>query len=158
VLFSWSTQRIVGITGDTVNPDKQDQYAQAGSDAWIMEMRDYLKDNIIPDEHVSAERIIHVAKRNTLVEGDLYWRGTNGIVMRCKTREDGCELLVEIHRGKCSNHASYRTLVGKDFQHVIYWPTTRKDTIELVKRCKACQFHAKCIHTPKQMLQMMPLS
>jgi hypothetical protein len=141
-----------------MNPDKQDQYAQAGSDAWITEMRDYLKDNIIPDEHVSAERIIHVAKRNTLVEGDLYWRGTNGVVMRCKTREDGCELLVEIHRGKCSNHASYLTLVGKDFQHVIYWPTTRQDTIELVKRCKACQFHAKCIHTPKQMLQMMPLS
>jgi hypothetical protein len=50
-----------------------------------MEIRDYLKDNIIPVEHVSAERIIRVDKRYTLVEGDLYRRGANGILMWCIT-------------------------------------------------------------------------
>jgi hypothetical protein len=101
--------------GDTMNLNAQDLDAQANPDAWIMEIWDYLKDNILPDEHVSAEWIIRVAKRYKLVEEDLYQHGANGILMRCVTQEDGCELLVEIHGGECSKHASSRTLVGKAF-------------------------------------------
>jgi hypothetical protein len=96
-LFTWSPPRIVGLTRDSVNPSAQDPDAQASPVAWITEIRDYLKDNILPDEHVSAERIIRVAKRYILVEGDLYRCGANGVLMRCITREDGCELLIEIH-------------------------------------------------------------
>jgi hypothetical protein len=62
-----------------------------------------------------------VAKRYTLVEGDLYWRGANGILMRCITQEDGYTLLAEIQGGECDNHASSRTLVDKAFQHDFYW-------------------------------------
>jgi hypothetical protein len=98
----------------------QDPDAQASPDAWITEIRDYLKDNILPDEHVSAEWIIRVAKRHTLVEGGLYWRGANNVLMQCITWEDGYELLIEIHGGECSNHASSRTLVGKAFRHGFY--------------------------------------
>jgi hypothetical protein len=96
-LFTWSPPRIVGLTRDSVNPSAQDPDAQASPVAWITEIRDYLKDNILPDEHVSVERIIRVAKRYILVEGDLYRCGANGVLMRCITREDGCELLIEIH-------------------------------------------------------------
>jgi hypothetical protein len=71
-LYIWSPRRIVGVTGDTVNPDMEDPNAQVGPHAWFTEIRDYLKDNILPDEHVSAEWIVHVAKGYTLVEGDLY--------------------------------------------------------------------------------------
>jgi hypothetical protein len=72
--------------------------------------------------------------------------------MRCITREEGCELLVEVHGGECGNHASSRTLVGKAFGHVFYWPTALQDVIELVKTSKACQFHVKQIHTLAHML------
>jgi hypothetical protein len=113
--FSWSPPRIVGVTGNSMNPGAQDPDAQASLGAWITEIRDYLKDNILSDEHVSAEWIVHVAKRYTLVEGDLYRRGTNDVLMSCITWEDDCELLIEIHGGECGNHASYRTLVGKAF-------------------------------------------
>jgi transposase InsO family protein len=93
-----------------------------------------------------------------LVDGDLYRRGANGVLMWCITKEDGCELLVEIHGRECINHASSHTLVGKSFRHGFYWPTTLQDAIELVKRCSVCQFHAKKIHTPAQTLQMIPHS
>jgi hypothetical protein len=96
--------------------------------------------------------------RYTLVDGDLYRHGANGILMWCITREDSYELLVEIHGGECGNHASSRTLVGKAFRHGFDWPTALQDTIELVKRCEACQFHAKRIHTLAQTLQMIPTS
>jgi hypothetical protein len=107
---------------------------------------------------MSAERIVRLAKRYTLVEGDLYRRGANGVLMRCITQEEGRELLVEIHGGECGSHSSSRTLVGKAFRHGFYWPTALQDAAELVKSCKACQFHAKQIHTPAQALQMIPPS
>jgi hypothetical protein len=93
-----------------------------------------------------------------VIEGYLYRRGANGILMRCITQEEGRELLAEIHGGECGSHSSSRTLVGKAFCHDFYWPTALQDATELVKSCKACQFHAKQIHTPTQALQMIPPS
>jgi hypothetical protein len=101
---------------------------------------------------------VRLAKRYTVVEGDLYRRGANEILMRCITQEEGHELLTEIHGGECGSHSSSRTLVGKAFRHGFYWPTTLQDAAELVKFCKACQFHAKQIHTSAQALQMIPPS
>jgi hypothetical protein len=61
-LFPWSLPRIVGITGDSVHPNVQDLDAQLGTDTWITEIRGYLKDSILPDEHASIEQIIRMAK------------------------------------------------------------------------------------------------
>jgi transposase InsO family protein len=69
--------------------------------------------------------------------------------------EEGYELLVEVHGGECENHASSDTLIGKAFHHDFYWLTALQDAVELVKTCRACQFHAKQIHTPAQTLQMI---
>jgi hypothetical protein len=117
-----------------------------------MEIRTYLKDNILSDDSASTDQIAHLAKRYMLVEGDLYQHGANDVLMRCITWEEGCELLIEVHGGECGNHTPSRTLVGKTFRHGFYWPTALQDAIKLVKTCHACQFHAKQIHTPAQML------
>jgi hypothetical protein len=103
----------------------------------------------------SAQRIVWMAKRYTMVEGDLYHRGANSILMRCITQKESRDLLAEVHGGECGSHSSSRTLVGKAFRHVFYWPTALQDAAELVRSCKACQFHAKQIHTPAQALQMI---
>jgi hypothetical protein len=132
--------------------------SQSGPDAWISEIRDYLKEKILPKDHVSAERIVRLAKRYAVVEGDLYRRGANDIHMRCITQEEGRELLTEIHGGECGSHSSSRTLVGKAFRHGFYWPTALQDAAEMVKPYKACQFHAKQIHTPAKTLQTIPPS
>jgi hypothetical protein len=76
--------------------------------------------------------------------------------MWCITQEEGYELLAEVHGGECGNHASSHTLVDKAFRHRFYWSIALQDVVELVKTCKACQFHAKQIHMPTQTLQMIP--
>jgi hypothetical protein len=58
-----------------------------------MKIRTYLKDNIIPDDMTFADRIACLAKRYTLVEGDLYRCGDNCVLMWCITLEEGCDLL-----------------------------------------------------------------
>jgi hypothetical protein len=113
----------VCATGGPTSPLVPQPVSQSGPDAWIFEIRDYLKENILPEDHVSAERIVRLAKRYTVVEGDLYRRGTNGILMQCITQEEGRELLAEIHGGECGSHSASRTLVSKAFRHGFYWPT-----------------------------------
>jgi hypothetical protein len=83
VLLPWSPPRVIGVTGDSVHPGARDPEAQDGPDTWITEIRTNLKDNILPDNMTSADWIARLAKRYTLVEGDLYRRGANGVLMRC---------------------------------------------------------------------------
>jgi hypothetical protein len=98
--------KIVCATRGPTNLLAPQPVSQSGPDAWISEIRDYLKENILPEDHVSAKRIIRLAKRYTVIEGDLYRRGGNGILMRCITQEEGRELLAEIHGGECRSHSS----------------------------------------------------
>jgi hypothetical protein len=77
--------RIVCATEGPANLLVPQPVAQSGPDAWISEIRDYLKENILPEDHMSADRIVRLAKRYTVVEGDLYRRGANDIIMRCIT-------------------------------------------------------------------------
>jgi hypothetical protein len=155
---SQNPPKVVCALGDSTDPLVPQLTTQTSPDAWISEIWDYLKENILPEDHVSAERIVRLAKRHTMVEGDLYRRGANGILMRWITQEEGRELLTEIHGGECGSHSSSNTLVDKAFRHGFYWPTTLQDAVELVKSCEACQYHAKQIHTPAQALQMIPPS
>ena len=77
------------------------------------DIRDYLKEKFLPEDDATTERIARQSKRYAMVDGDLYRRGTDGVFLRCITREEGSELLADVHEGKCGSHSSSRTLVGK---------------------------------------------
>ena len=121
-------------------------------------IRDYLKEKFLPDDDATTERIARQSKRYAMVDGDLYRRGTDRVFLRCISREEGVELLADIHEGECGSHSTSRTLVGKAFRQGFYWPTALQDAAELVRCCRACQFHAKQIHQPAQALHTIPLS
>nr|ABA99805.1 retrotransposon protein, putative, unclassified [Oryza sativa Japonica Group] len=126
--------------------------------AWIAEIQAYLTDKTLPEDCEGSERVQRISKRYVLVEGTLYRRAANGILLKCIPREQGVELLADIHEGECGAHSASRTLVGKAFRQGFYWPTALNDAVDLVRRCRACQFHAKQIHQPAQALQIIPLS
>jgi ribonuclease HI len=157
-LHPWSTPRVVRALEGPEDLREPRPVSQEGPDAWISKVRNYLKDNFLLEDQASAERIVRMAKRYMMIEGDLYRHGANGILMWCITREERCDLLAEIHGGECGSHSSSRTLVGKAFRHGFYWPIALQDAPELVRSRKVCQFHAKQIHTPAQALQMIPPS
>nr|AAQ56433.1 putative gag-pol precursor [Oryza sativa Japonica Group] len=126
--------------------------------AWISEIQAYLTDKTLPEDREGSERVQRISKRYVLVEGTLYRRAANGILLKCIPQEQGVELLADIHEGECGAHSASRTLVGKAFRQGFYWPTALNDAVDLVRRCRACQFHAKQIHQPAQALQIIPLS
>ena len=84
---------------------------------WRQPFVDYIKEQKVPSDKSEAEQITHRAKNYVLVGDKLYRRGaTSQVLMKCVSREEGKDILEEIHKGICGNHASSRTLVGKVFR------------------------------------------
>jgi hypothetical protein len=92
---------------------------------------------------VEIERIALKSRMYHLIDGVLYRQGTNGMMIRCIFKEEGRQLLQDIHSGVCGAHSSWRFIVGKAFRHGFYWPTAKDDEIEIVTKCKDCQFFQK---------------
>ena len=102
----------------------------------------------LPEKEEDAERVARQAMAYCIQDGELYRKRPNDVTLHCISREQGKELIADIHNGDCEHHSSSRTLVGKAFHNGFYWPTALNDATELVKSCEACQFHAKQIHQP----------
>nr|AAU90115.1 putative polyprotein [Oryza sativa Japonica Group] len=130
-----------------VNPDPPHQVV------WMTDIRAYLEGNTHPEDRAEAEKLARISKQYVLIEGTLYQRAANGILLKCISREQGIELIADSHQGECGAHSASRTLVEKAFRQGFYWPTALQDAQEWVQRCKARQFHAKQTHQPAQALQ-----
>jgi hypothetical protein len=104
-------------------------------------------------------RILRRSKGFVLVDGKLYRRGArSGVLIKCLTKEDGYDILREIHEGVCGNHAASRTLVGKAYRTSFWWPTAVTDVEDLMRRCQNCQFFGKQTHVPAHSLITIPPS
>jgi hypothetical protein len=84
---------------------------------WRQPFIDYIREQKVPSDKNLAEQLIHRAKSNVLVGNKLYRQGaSSGVLMKCVPREEGKDILEEIHKGVCGNHASPHTLVSKAFR------------------------------------------
>jgi hypothetical protein len=102
--------------------------------SWTQDFIDYIKENKLPANREEAIRIIRRSKNYVLIGDNLYRRvASSGVLLKCITREEGKEIIEEIHLGCCGNHAALRTLVGKTFHTGFYWPIALKDAEELVR-------------------------
>jgi hypothetical protein len=63
VLATCSPPRVAAVVRNSVHPGAQDPDAQASPNTWITEIQSYLKDNILPDDMASTDRIAHLTKR-----------------------------------------------------------------------------------------------
>jgi ribonuclease HI len=124
---------------------------------WRQPFIDYLSEQKVPADKNLAEQLTRRAKSYVLVRDKLYKRGaSSGVLMKCVPRQEGKDILEEIHKGVCGNHASSRTLVSKAFRRAFYWPTALGDAEELVRRCQGCQYFAKQQHVPAYKLVTIP--
>ena len=104
---------------------------------------DYLVDGTLPSNPKETSKLRARSARFTIHRGTLYKRGFYAPILKCVGKEDTNYILREVHEGICGNHIGARTLVGKILRQGYYWPTMLKDVIELVRKYKACQEHAK---------------
>jgi hypothetical protein len=112
----------------------------------------------LPEDESEAKKITRQATGHYIKDGDLYHHRPSGIALKCILTHEGQELLSDIHAGECGHHSSAGTLAGKAYCNRFYWSSVLSDAAEMVKRCEACQFHAKQIHQPAQELYTIPLT
>jgi hypothetical protein len=64
-------------------------------------------------------------------------------MMKCISREEGIQLLWEIHSGICGSHSSWFSIIRKAFRHGFYWPTTKDDMMKIITQYRDCQLFQK---------------
>jgi hypothetical protein len=79
---------------------------------WMSPIKVYLDNQSISDDNAEIKRIAHKSRLYHLIDGVLYRQGTNGMMMRCISKE-GSQLLRDIHSGVCKAHSSWCSIVGK---------------------------------------------
>jgi hypothetical protein len=101
-----------------VGPQQPDREVMALGEDWREAFINFIRDQRLPAgvdaRSTEAARVMCRSKGFVLVDNTLYRRSArSGVIMKCVTKEDGCNILREIHEGVCGNHATSRTLVGK---------------------------------------------
>ncbi|KAG9450560.1 hypothetical protein H6P81_010525 [Aristolochia fimbriata] len=79
-------------------------------------------------------------------------RSYEGLLLRCLSKQEGLQVLKEIHSGICGAHQAGPKLHLQVKRLGYYWPTMLRDAIEMARTCKPCQFHADYIHQPLEPL------
>jgi hypothetical protein len=120
-----------------------DEPAQQPAYKWMSLIRAYLDNQPPSDDNAEVECITHKSRMYHLIDGVRYRQDANGVMMKCISREEGIELLEDIHKGLCRSHSSCRSIIRKVFRHGFYWSTAKDDAMEVVKKCRDCQFFQK---------------
>jgi hypothetical protein len=83
-------------------------------------MNMYLENHLLLGDNAEVECLAHKSRMYHLIDGILFRRGANGMMMKCISREGGIQLLWDIHSGVCGSHSSWRSTIGKAFKYGFY--------------------------------------
>jgi hypothetical protein len=95
------------------------------------------------------------AKAYQIVNNNLHKASVFGPLMRCLSKAEGQDILLEVHVGICEGHIGARALAAKVLQQGFYWPTMIDDAAKLASTHKACQkfsHQSKCPTQPSQLI------
>lgn len=85
-------------------------------------------------------------KLYSIVVGDLYKFRVVSPMLKCISRQEGTQLLAEIHAGACGAHRGPHEIAHRAMRQGFYWPIAAEDAKDLVRRCENCQMFARKQH------------
>jgi hypothetical protein len=86
----------------------------------MIPIKAYLGNQPISDDNAEIERIAQKSRMYHLIDGVLYRQGANGMMMKCISKDEGSQLLWDIHNRVCGVHLSWHSIVGKAFKQGFY--------------------------------------
>ncbi|KAG9449459.1 hypothetical protein H6P81_009424 [Aristolochia fimbriata] len=113
---------------------------------WGESIINFLRHGTLPVDLRERVRIRRTAPRFVFINDVLYRNSYEGLLLRCISSEEGMQVLKETHAGICGAHQAGPKLYLQIKRLGYYWPTMLRDTIEMTRACKLCQFHADYIH------------
>ncbi|XP_022851490.1 uncharacterized protein LOC111373216 [Olea europaea var. sylvestris] len=118
--------------------------------SWMDPIVDFIKHGNLPEDPRAARGIRSKAPRYCIIEGVLFRRSLTLPYLRSLKPSESSQTLKEVHEGMCRNHQGARALAFKFIRYGYYWPTTKKDAQEYVKKCDKCQRFGNIIHSPAE--------
>jgi hypothetical protein len=104
---------------------------------WRAPIMAYLHHHYEPDNSIKLIRMQQRAKSYQVIEDELYKTSATGPLLRCLSKDEGSELLVQTHSGIYKGHIGSRALAAKVLRQGFYWPSIIDDTLKLVTTCQA---------------------
>ena len=98
----------------------------------------YLKNDELPEEKTEALILRLKAALYVLYDDKLYRRGYSMPLLKCVLPTEAKNIMWEIHKGTCGNHAGGKFLVFKALRQDYYWSTMKADCMEYARRCDKC--------------------
>jgi hypothetical protein len=77
--------------------------AQQPAYDWMSPIMAYMDNQPPSNDNAEVERVECISRMYHLIDGVLYQQGTNRMMMKCISREEGIELLEDIHKGVCGS-------------------------------------------------------
>ncbi|XP_037497677.1 uncharacterized protein LOC119371491 [Jatropha curcas] len=109
----------------------------------------YMKDGTFSNDATKEDRSVFrkMALNYVLVDGELYRRAWDGMLLRCVDKE-GEDIMKKIHEGVCGTHLSGISLARKIMRQGYFWTQMEGDCVNYVRHSKTCQHHDNKRHLP----------
>ncbi|XP_070057407.1 uncharacterized protein [Nicotiana tomentosiformis] len=147
---------VVSLPNEGESEENELEHLVAVSEAEKEELRqpiiDYLSYRILSENMRRRTEIRHRAPRFLYYKDTLYRRSFERVLLRCLGEDEALQALQEAHFRVCGSQQSGPKLHFHIKRMGYYWSTMVKDIFDNAQRCKACQFHAKFIHQPLEVL------
>ena len=115
--------------------------------SWMDSIIQFLKENILPEERIEADKIRRKATRYWLSEDHkLFKRSFSGPYLLCVHPKLTESLLEEMHEGIYGGHTGGRSLAHRAITQGYWWPNMQREALEYVRKCDQCQRYAPSIH------------
>ena len=107
--------------------------------SWMDSIIRFLKEDILPEEKIEADKIRRKATSYWLSEDHkLYKRSFSGPYLLCVYPELTESLLEELHEGICGSHTGGRFLAHRAITQGYWWPNMQREALEYVRKCDQC--------------------
>ena len=99
---------------------------------WRIKIREYIED---PNRQI-PHRVKAQSQNFVLMEGELYRRGLDGLLLRCLSFPNRMEVMKQVHEGVYGAHQAVIKMRWLIRRHDYFWPTILSDCINYSKGCQ----------------------
>ncbi|XP_071713010.1 uncharacterized protein [Rutidosis leptorrhynchoides] len=110
-------------------------------ETWMTPYLWYLHDGELPVDKTEARRIRVTTPMYEVINGVLYRKSYNGLLLRCLTNDEALKVVKEMHEGVCSQHSGFHTVASWIMRQGYFWPSLYREVAEIIKACENCQRH-----------------
>lgn len=94
------------------------------------------------------QRMTACTKHYSIIGDKFFKDGIVSPTLKCISKEQGVQLLSEMHAGMCGAHRGPHKIAHRAMRQGFYWLSAAEDATHLVRICKNCQMFAKKQRAP----------